>query len=457
MKNDDNQIPLPRFSPPSFPRAVPGLGAVASLGGGCRAPPAPVGVNRGSFPPPRGRGRFAGTALLCHPPQRSAQHPQPRSSPRVPAALSAARSSPHERAPARPRPPRRERARRPAPCPRPRRAGPFCLPVTFRWFAVSRRRRSSEVGPLRSAPPAAIPRSPPVGRALTPLFSLSLFLSVCFFSRRALGAAAAPGGLNDCSAGMLGSNLKSLPDVELGEEGAAELRGFRRGPDGGGAVMPKRAKAAAAAAGGPRGAELRVFKASSAEGRLPAGSNLRKQKSLTNLAFLTDAEKKRQLYEPRWSDDMAKGTATTAVAAGGRGGGGGPRGREAPAMSRSLSRSEHSLLPPRPAGPQKPPPAAGKPSRIPRGPYAEVKPLSKAPEAGGGGGGGGGKCDDELLGGKGPAAAGAEEKAYLKVDPELVVTVLGDLEQLLFSQMLGECRPSPRSQPPVRPRGRCGA
>ncbi|XP_052558477.1 neuron navigator 1 isoform X2 [Tympanuchus pallidicinctus] len=245
-----------------------------------------------------------------------------------------------------------------------------------------------------------------------------------------------PGGLNDCSAGMLGSNLKSLPDVELGEEGAAELRGFRRGPDGGGAVMPKRAKAAAAAAGGPRGAELRVFKASSAEGRLPAGSNLRKQKSLTNLAFLTDAEKKRQLYEPRWSDDMAKGTATTAVAAGGRGGGGGPRGREAPAMSRSLSRSEHSLLPPRPAGPQKPQPAAGKPSRIPRGPYAEVKPLSKAPEAGGGGGGGGGKCDDELLGGKGPAAAGAEEKAYLKVDPELVVTVLGDLEQLLFSQML---------------------
>ncbi|XP_065505556.1 neuron navigator 1 isoform X2 [Caloenas nicobarica] len=240
--------------------------------------------------------------------------------------------------------------------------------------------------------------------------------------------AAAPGGLNGCSAGMLGSNLKSLPDVELGEE----ERGYRRGPDGG-AVMPKRAKSAAAPAA-PRGAELRVFKASSAEGRLPAGSNLRKQKSLTNLAFLTDAEKKRQLYEPRWSDDMAKAAATGAAAGGGGRGGGGPRGREAPAMSRSLSRSEHSLLSPRPAGPAKPPPA-GKPSRIPRGPYAEVKPLSKAPEAGGGGGGG--KCDDELLGGKGPAvAAGAEEKPYLKVDPELVVTVLGDLEQLLFSQML---------------------
>ncbi|EPY89523.1 hypothetical protein CB1_000098001, partial [Camelus ferus] len=31
---------------------------------------------------------------------------------------------------------------------------------------------------------------------------------------------------------------------------------------------------------------------------------------------------------------------------------------------------------------------------------------------------------------------GQEERAFLKVDPELVVTVLGDLEQLLFSQVL---------------------
>uniref|UniRef100_A0A8C4KNE2 Neuron navigator 1 n=1 Tax=Dromaius novaehollandiae TaxID=8790 RepID=A0A8C4KNE2_DRONO len=72
-------------------------------------------------------------------------------------------------------------------------------------------------------------------------------------------------------------------------------------------------------------------------------------------------------------------------------------------------------------------------SRAPEPSVQSVKPLSKAPEAGGGDG----KCDDELLSGKGKAAApGAEEKPYLKVDPELVVTVLGDLEQLLFSQML---------------------
>ncbi|XP_064492087.1 neuron navigator 1 isoform X1 [Pseudopipra pipra] len=322
-------------------------------------------------------------------------------------------------------------ARGPAPPSAPEEGGPFLfapdIPLVRSVLPAAERRGGAAPltrPPLPSRPAPSPPCSASAGGAGADGASPSC-LARCVLG--AAAAAAAPGGLNDCSAGMLGSNLKSLPDVELGEE----ERGYRRGPDGG-AVMPKRAKAAAAA--GPRGAELRVFKASSAEGRLPAGSNLRKQKSLTNLAFLTDAEKKRQLYEPRWSDDMAKAAAPGAAAAGG-GGRGGPRGRDAPAMSRSLSRSEHSLLSPRPAGPAKPPPA-GKPSRIPRGPYAEVKPLSKAPEAGGGGGGGG-KCDDELLGGKGPAvAAGTEEKPYLKVDPELVVTVLGDLEQLLFSQML---------------------
>jgi hypothetical protein len=64
-----------------------------------------------------------------------------------------------------------------------------------------------------------------------------------------------------------------------------------------------------------------------------------------------------------------------------------------------------------------------------------------------------GKSDDELLSSKAkaqkgsgpvPSAKGQEERAFLKVDPELVVTVLGDLEQLLFSQMLGKsCRPAP--------------
>ncbi|XP_059573284.1 neuron navigator 1 isoform X4 [Alligator mississippiensis] len=230
--------------------------------------------------------------------------------------------------------------------------------------------------------------------------------------------------------GMLGTAAKSPLDVELGEEEPRGGGGRRAEPRAGMAKRP-------AAPGAPKPGELRVFKA----GGAAPGSNLRKQKSLTNLAFLTDSEKKLQLCEPRWSDDMAK------AARGGGRGGGGPRAKDAPAMSRSLSRSEHSLFQPKLApGAAKPPLAplpsgAGKPSRIPRGPYAEVKPLSKAPEAGGADDS---KSDDEILSSKAraqgkaaPAAGKApDEKPYLKVDPELVVTVLGDLEQLLFSQML---------------------
>uniref|UniRef100_A0A8D0B2R1 Neuron navigator 1 n=1 Tax=Salvator merianae TaxID=96440 RepID=A0A8D0B2R1_SALMN len=274
-----------------------------------------------------------------------------------------------------------------------------------------------------------------------------------------------------------GSNsVKSLQQqqqqgVELnGEEGPEGLRGFKKASSSPlssegshKAMMQKRANAKGPAAGvaAPKAAELKVFKSGSVEGRVPAvASNLRKQKSLTNLSFLTDSEKKMQLYEPKWSDDMAK-------AAKGFGGGRSLKGgKEAPPlMSKNLSRSEHSLFQAKlaPAAGNKPPPPLaplpsnlGKPSRIPRGPYAEVKPISKAPEAGNAEDP---KSDDEILSSKGkatqqkqqqqqqqekqtasqPAGKGAppaEEKAFLKVDPELVVTVLGDLEQLLFSQML---------------------
>ncbi|XP_053249669.1 neuron navigator 1 isoform X5 [Podarcis raffonei] len=255
-------------------------------------------------------------------------------------------------------------------------------------------------------------------------------------------------------------------DAELsGDEGPEEaLRGYKKqasassGDGSNKAMMQKRgsAKGPGGVAAPKAPAELKVFKAGSVEGRGPLASNLRKQKSLTNLSFLTDSEKKMQLYEPKWSDDMAK-------AAKGFGGRSLKGGKEAPPlMSKNLSRSEHSLfqakLAPSAAGNKPPPPLAplpsnlGKPSRIPRGPYAEVKPLSKAPEAGSGSDDL--KSDDEILSSKGKAAqqqkqqqqqaatqpagkgAPAEEKAFLKVDPELVVTVLGDLEQLLFSQML---------------------
>ncbi|XP_033053625.1 neuron navigator 1 isoform X10 [Trachypithecus francoisi] len=252
---------------------------------------------------------------------------------------------------------------------------------------------------------------------------------------------------------MLGSSVKSVqPEVELssggGDEGADEPRGAGKkaaAADGRG-MLPKRAKAPGGGSGMAKAsaAELKVFKSGSVDSRVPGGppaSNLRKQKSLTNLSFLTDSEKKLQLYEPEWSDDMAKAPKGLGKV--------GSKGREAPLMSKTLSKSEHSLFQAKgsPAGGAKTPlaplaPSLGKPSRIPRGPYAEVKPLSKAPEAAVSEDG---KSDDELLSSKAkaqkssgpvPSAKGQEERAFLKVDPELVVTVLGDLEQLLFSQML---------------------
>ncbi|XP_078012556.1 neuron navigator 1 isoform X4 [Phascolarctos cinereus] len=244
---------------------------------------------------------------------------------------------------------------------------------------------------------------------------------------------------------MLGTSLKSLqPDVELsGGEGSEELRGFGKKAGEGKSMMPKRAKPPGSGVAKASTGELKVFKSGSVDSRPPPPpvSNLRKQKSLTNLSFLTDSEKKMQLYEPQWSDDMAKTPKGFSK--------GGPKGREAPLMSKTLSKSEHSLFQAKmtSGGVAKPPlaplaPGLGKPSRIPRGPYAEVKPLSKAPEAGVSDDS---KSDDELLSSKAkgqkgapppPAGKGQEERAFLKVDPELVVTVLGDLEQLLFSQML---------------------
>ncbi|XP_057701400.1 neuron navigator 1 isoform X1 [Corythoichthys intestinalis] len=189
--------------------------------------------------------------------------------------------------------------------------------------------------------------------------------------------------------------------------------------------------------------ELKVYRAGSSEGRLPVASSLRKQRSMTNLAVLTDAEKKLHLYEPKWCDDMAKpgvgGPRKTGKPVGRVPGGGAP-------LSRNLSKSEHSLFQgkPKPFAPLAAPSAPSKQSRIPRAPYAEVKPLSKAPEDG--------RSDDEILSSKAkttakkPGAGGDSgskgqgeeggDKPFLKVDPELVVTVLGDLEQLLFSQML---------------------
>lgn len=194
---------------------------------------------------------------------------------------------------------------------------------------------------------------------------------------------------------------------------------------------------------------------------VPSPSGLRKQRSLSNLSVLTDAEKKLHLYQstPRWSDDAGRpGTNTPGQNRMGQTG--------KPTLCRTLSKSEQSLFQGKPksfCSPSNVTSNSGKPSRIPgpgksRGPYAEVKPISKAAEVGrtpgteppdppapkpDPAGAGTSGSDGKKVGEKGRAATpreGEEEedKSFLKVDPQLVVTVLGDLEQLLFSQMLGE-------------------
>lgn len=232
------------------------------------------------------------------------------------------------------------------------------------------------------------------------------------------------------------------------------------------------AKTSALPQGPPRssGSELRVYRPTSGSIPIPNPSGLRKQRSLSNLSVLTDAEKKLHLYQsPRWNDEASR-PSTGANKPGQNKTGQAGVGK--PSLSRTLSKSEQSLFQGKPKPFCSPSVTSNmsKPSRIPapgkpRGPYAEVKPISKAPEAGqtadtepadqltkaNSNGAGNSGNNGKKLGEKGRSAAlstevkkekkgieGEDDKGFLKVDPELVVTVLGDLEQLLFSQMLGE-------------------
>uniref|UniRef100_A0A3B3ZF15 Neuron navigator 1 n=1 Tax=Periophthalmus magnuspinnatus TaxID=409849 RepID=A0A3B3ZF15_9GOBI len=186
------------------------------------------------------------------------------------------------------------------------------------------------------------------------------------------------------------------------------------------------------------GSELKVYRPTSGSIPIPVpnSSGLRKQRSLNNLCVLTDAEKKLHLYQsPRWNDDStragpgAKGAESKAGQSAGR-----------PPLSRTLSKSEQSLFQGKPKPFVSPAVTSniGKPSRIPgpgkpRGPYAEVKPISKSSDHRDKTRSASLSVEDKK---DKKGVEGEGDKGFLKVDPELVVTVLGDLEQLLFSQML---------------------
>ncbi|XP_026055087.1 neuron navigator 1 isoform X4 [Carassius auratus] len=254
--------------------------------------------------------------------------------------------------------------------------------------------------------------------------------------------------------GMLGGSPRGQGvdlETEADKTSKAKTPQGQAGANGVGGMAAKRGKSGLPQAT-PR-AELKVYRAGNSEGRLPVPSNLRKQKSLTNLCVLTDAEKKMHLYQPKWSDDMEKPGSGQNKSDKLKDAGGGT-GKGIP-LSKNLSKSEHSLFQGKPK-PFSPPSKLDKPSRIPKSPYAEVKPISKAQELADDS-----KSDDEILsskakangkktlsgtsgaatpgggrGGKDATEPEEGDKTFLKVDPELVVTVLGDLEQLLFSQML---------------------
>uniref|UniRef100_A0AAY4C9P4 Neuron navigator 1 n=1 Tax=Denticeps clupeoides TaxID=299321 RepID=A0AAY4C9P4_9TELE len=252
---------------------------------------------------------------------------------------------------------------------------------------------------------------------------------------------------------MLGGSPDS-GEVDLkavhAEAGGGQTTGNQEEPRGPSGMAAKKSRSGLPQST-PR-AELKVHRGGNSEGRLPVPTNLRKQKSLTNLCVLTDSEKKMHLYQPKWSDDMAKPAPVYIKSGKPKEGGSSGRVGNGP-LSRNLSKSEHSLLQckAKPFSPLAAPANLAKPSRIPRGPYAEVKPISKMQESVEDT-----KSDDEILSSKAkvngkksatsPSGAttakskGHEEedaeKPFLKVDPELVVTVLGDLEQLLFSQVL---------------------
>ncbi|XP_036447750.1 neuron navigator 1 isoform X2 [Colossoma macropomum] len=190
-------------------------------------------------------------------------------------------------------------------------------------------------------------------------------------------------------------------------------------------------------------ADLSAYRSGSSEGRVPLPTKLRKEKSLTNICVLTDSEKKMQLYQHKWSDDMTRTGAGQIKASKPKDGAG-----ASSLLSKNLSKSEHSLFQGKPKGfsPLLTTSAPSKPSRIPRGLYAEVKPISKAEEATESSK----SNDDEVIhsnkansnsrttpgGCNGASEVEEGDKTFLKVDPQLVVTVLGDLEQLLFSQVL---------------------
>lgn len=221
-----------------------------------------------------------------------------------------------------------------------------------------------------------------------------------------------------------------------------------------------------------RGAEFSVYQGGSPARRppqpLPDNLNLRiKQRSLTNLTLLSDGEQRVYSFEldeapSRLSQPQNSPTySASAQRAGGslQGSprkdaitrGGGVRGTRARSLSLSLtkvlSQSEHSLIP----VPWRCTGAGGRPQRASYSGHPRAEPARTSREEGGtdeegssgrsdeesagrGGGKRGGKEKDGGYWAEEEVSGGGPREGTAQLDKEVILTMLGDLEQVLHTQ-----------------------
>lgn len=222
-----------------------------------------------------------------------------------------------------------------------------------------------------------------------------------------------------------------------------------------------------------RGAEFSVYQGGSPARRppqpLPDNLNLRiKQRSLTNLTLLSDGEQRVYSFEldeppPRLSQPQNSSlySSSTQRAGGSLQGsprkeavtrGGGVRGTRARSLSLSLtkvlSQSEHSLIP----VPWRCTGAGGRPQRASYSGHPRTEPVRTSREEGGTDEeGSSGRSDEEPAAGRGGGKRGGKEKdggywaeeevsgggpreGTAQLDKEVILTMLGDLEQVLHTQ-----------------------
>ncbi|XP_076578059.1 neuron navigator 3 isoform X18 [Chaetodon auriga] len=231
-----------------------------------------------------------------------------------------------------------------------------------------------------------------------------------------------------------------------------------------------------------RGAEFSVYQGGSPARRppqpLPDNLNLRiKQRSLTNLTLLSDGEQRVYSFEldeppPHLSQPQNSSvySSSTQRAGGSLQGsprkealprGGGVRGTRARSLSLSLtkvlSQSEHSLIP----VPWRCTGAGGRPQRASYSGHPRAEPARPSREEGGtdeegssgrsdeepagrGGGKRGGKEKDGGYWAEEEVSGGGPREGTAQLDKEVILTMLGDLEQVLHTQ------PRPREDPETR-------